>query len=147
MASEGQFWVALWGAGLATVLAGIKIWEIWRERVRLYTSYSFTSDPYIGSSITVFNTSKVPALFSYWDVVAAKKAGRKDVRTVAEPDGIDGGGHVTIPAHSARKFEFHEMDHFDWPKPVDTKETLFIRLYRADSRKTVWLPVYRPEKQ
>jgi len=33
--------IALWGAGLSTLLAFIKVWEVWSSRRRIEVSYSF----------------------------------------------------------------------------------------------------------
>jgi hypothetical protein len=41
--------IAWWGAGLSTLLAIIKVWEIWRDRFQLDVSYNFRSDGNIGN--------------------------------------------------------------------------------------------------
>jgi hypothetical protein len=60
----------MWGAILSTALAGIKISEVWRERVRLSTSYSFSNSDYRKTNeIIIENPSKTPVMISYWELL------------------------------------------------------------------------------
>jgi hypothetical protein len=53
--------LAIWGSILSTGLAGIKILEIWRERLLLSTSYSFSAHK---NEIIIENPSKTPVMIS-----------------------------------------------------------------------------------
>jgi hypothetical protein len=50
--------ISIWGAILSTILAGLKIWEIYCDRMRLDVSYAFDSRPEEGNKIIVYNLSK-----------------------------------------------------------------------------------------
>jgi hypothetical protein len=59
--------VSYWGAGLSTILAGIKVWEtIWRDRLKLATSYSWTGELGTDDTITIVNLSSTPVHVAYW---------------------------------------------------------------------------------
>jgi hypothetical protein len=40
--------LAIWASCVSTTLAGIKILEVWRDRLRLTTSYEFAAPGYAG---------------------------------------------------------------------------------------------------
>lgn len=58
-----------WGAALSTMLAGIKIWEIWRDRHRVEIGYSFVDDETVGNSISIRNLSGRAFILSYWELL------------------------------------------------------------------------------
>jgi hypothetical protein len=58
-----------WGAVLSTVLAAVKIWEIWRDRHRIEIGYNFTSHEGIGSAVFIRNLSGRAFLLSYWELL------------------------------------------------------------------------------
>ena len=58
--------ISIWGAILSTILAGLKIWEI-------YVSYAFDSRPEEGNKIIVYNLSKTFIMINYWEVLFIKR--------------------------------------------------------------------------
>jgi hypothetical protein len=57
--------IAWWGAGLSTLLAFVKIWELWRDRLRIEVDYRFATDPNVGNSILIRNLSSRPLILSW----------------------------------------------------------------------------------
>jgi hypothetical protein len=55
-----QFWLTVWGAALATMLGAIKLWEVWKDRLRLATTYSFTGQEGAPDQITIINLGPLP---------------------------------------------------------------------------------------
>ncbi|GAB3131243.1 hypothetical protein GCM10027256_37280 [Novispirillum itersonii subsp. nipponicum] len=60
--------IALYGAALSTVLAVVKVWEIWRDRFRLDIGCTFVGNPEVGHEIRIRNLSTKPFILKYWDV-------------------------------------------------------------------------------
>lgn len=67
--------VAIWGAFLATVLAVIKLWEVFSDRPKLTSDWSFSSSPTSGNIIVIVNVAKTPALVNYWELIWAHRRG------------------------------------------------------------------------
>lgn len=59
---------AWWGAVLSTILAAVKIWELWRDRFRLEICGTFTSSPHIGNKVRIRNLSPTPLILTHWEV-------------------------------------------------------------------------------
>ena len=53
--------LALWGAGLSTALALVKMWELWSSRSRVEVSYAFSGGP-DGNDIIIRNLSDKPMI-------------------------------------------------------------------------------------
>ena len=65
--------IALWGAGLSTTLALIKIWELWSSRRRIEISYGFDGRPDVGNEIIIRNLSDKPMIVTYWELLFCKR--------------------------------------------------------------------------
>lgn len=138
---------AVWGAVLSTALAGVKVWEIWRDRVFLTTSYGFSSSPDYGdTSVTVENPTGTPVLVTYWELVwADRQFGiTRFERGQAYPD--EGYCNITIGAHDRHRFPFGGED---WFRPVDKIEghpvKLYLRLFVAGRKNALWLMAWKPD--
>ncbi|MEQ1863548.1 MAG: hypothetical protein ABL996_02730 [Micropepsaceae bacterium] len=59
---------AWWGAVLSTIMAAIKVWELWRYRFRVEVGGSFTSAADIGNKINILNLSPDPLILTHWEV-------------------------------------------------------------------------------
>lgn len=59
--------MSVWRGLLATLLAMVKLWEVFADRPRLTTDYSFSGAPGHDHFIVIANTAKTPALISFWD--------------------------------------------------------------------------------
>ena len=68
--------LALWGAGLSSVLALIKMWELWSRRSRIEVSYGFSSGPG-GNDIIIRNLSDKPMILTYWELLFCERKGLK----------------------------------------------------------------------
>jgi hypothetical protein len=60
--------IAWWGAGLSTLLAAVKLFELWRDRFRVDVSYNFTGND-IGNDIIIRNLSSRPMILAHWDLL------------------------------------------------------------------------------
>ena len=121
-----------WGAGLSTVLAFVKLWEVWRNRFRIGVSYNFTSDPHeTGNEIYIRNLAHHPIILCYWEVLLL--SGRRPFRTfepLAEPE-PDEIRDVKIEAHSTHTLRFLEADHFEWGSAALKGRKMFLRIHIA----------------
>ena len=65
--------LAIWATALSTVLALIKVWETWKSRLRLSTSYCF-ADLDRGNEIIIENPSGTPVMVSYWELLMVSRS-------------------------------------------------------------------------
>lgn len=78
--------VAWWGACLSTILAVVKLWELWRDRFRISVSYHFTSDPELGNEIFIRNLAQHPIILSHWEVLlVSRHPPFRKVSVIVEP--------------------------------------------------------------
>jgi hypothetical protein len=132
----------MWGAALSTGLAAIKIFEVWRERPRLTTSYSFSSHPDYGENeIIIENPTKTPVMISYWELLWLKRRWpMRNVRYGRFPD--DGYCNITIGAHSRHNLKFTESEYFSASRTVKEFGAIYLRLHVVWRRKPMLLKVY-----
>ena len=138
---QGATPLAVWGAVLSTLLAGIKLWEIWRARERIEIGYSFTSDENIGNDVMVRNLSATPLLITYWELVWRKRqfVGWKESYIVGpEEDNQD----LKVNAHSSIRLHFTEQKHFSTSYAELSGRQIFIRLYIAGRSRPTLRKVY-----
>lgn len=107
----GINYIAWWGAALSTLLALVKLWELWNARFRIEVGYNFTSEPDIGNEVFIRNLSSKPIILSYWELLYG--SGFLPFRKLEEfespgPDASD----IRIEAHSSEIFTFAEASHF-----------------------------------
>ena len=125
--------LAWWGAGLSTLLAAVKLWELWRDRFRLDIGYSFTGSPDIGNEIHIRNLSGTPIILGYWELFY-----RPHLWPIKKDCSIDSPGadacDIRIEPHSSKTFSFREMDHFNWGWKAMKGRRIYIRLYIAGRR-------------
>ena len=127
-----QTYLVYWGAGLSTILACIKLWEVWRNRFRIDVSYNFTSDPLeTGNEIYIRNLAHHPIILPYWEVLL--RSGRwpfRKYQTLIEPE-PDAIRDTRIEAHTTHTLRFLEGDHFAWGDAALKGRTMFIRVHVA----------------
>ncbi len=137
--------LAIWGAALSTVLAATKLWEVWKKRFRLSTTYSFSSHPEEGHEIIIENISKTPLMLSYWELLWVKGPWwRSRVTDEKYPD--EGYCGVTINPHSRHVLKFEGLEKFSWGKKAEAKGVLYLKLHAAGRRRPLWLKVYDPKR-
>jgi len=142
--SDTSFWLGLWGSIVATALAGIKIWEFYRDtRLGITTSYSF-SDPERGNEIIIENTSKTPVLITYWELVWARRFMWLNLLEIGEEYPDVGYCDITVPAHSRHVMEFKDQHYFQRKHKISGQRvTLYLKLYIAGKAQPVWLRIWR----
>lgn len=129
-AAEMSSLIAWWGAGLSTLLAVIKLWELWQARFRLEVGYGFASDENIGNTIHIRNLSNRPMILAYWEVLYC--SGRWPRRKFQEITCADhDSGDRRIEPHSTLALNFSEENHFSWSHKTLRGRRIFIRLYIA----------------
>jgi len=136
-------WLGIWGAALSTTLAGLKFYEVWRDRSRIQTTYSL-SDPEIGNEVTIINISGRPLLVSYWELTWV--SGILWWRKEENPVPLSEPGFLAIPPHSKHVLAFAEEDWFTWGSRTVSKGRLYLRLHIAGKRRPTALMVYDPRK-
>lgn len=137
--------LAIWGAVLSTSLAAIKAWEVWRQRIRLTTSYSFTSNPDQGNDIIIENPSSTPVMISYWELLWVRRnCFRTKINYGEFPD--EGYCNITVGPHSRYVLSFREQHHFIQGRPTEREGKLYLKLYIVGRRRPIWLSVYNPDK-
>lgn len=136
-------YLSSWGAGLSTLLACIKLWELQRDRrdrFRIDVSYSFTGNEYIGNTVLIRNLSNRPVILTYWELVYCKgKWPFRSITPLASPD--HDAFDCKIEAHSTRMLSFSGIDHFGWGPDFLKGRKIFIRLYFA-GKKSIFRLVY-----
>jgi hypothetical protein len=89
VAETGSSLIAWWGAGLSTLLAVVKLFELWRDRFRVDVSYNFTGNESIGNEILIRNLSSRPLILAYWELLLLammpNKTLKRDGRYRARP--------------------------------------------------------------
>jgi len=129
--------LALWGAVLSTVLAIIKIYELWRDRFRIEVSYSFTSDRNRGNKVFIRNLSSKAVILSYWELMDLEKSWPlKQFHSFSSPE--DEAQDVRIDPLSSYTLSFTELDNFVW----GSYKKIYIRLHIAGRRKPIVKKVY-----
>lgn len=136
-------YLAIWGASLSTILAFIKIYELWKKRPRLCVTYHLTGSPEIGNTITIENPSDHSFIINYWELVW-KNSFRfwlKDEPCVS-PDLDYGFNNFTITPHSSYPIHFMDQHHFKWGASTIDKGKLYIKLSISGRKKPLQLLVY-----
>ena len=133
MELTGVNYVAWWGAGLSTLLAVVKLWELWRDRFRIDVGHNFTSEPEIGNEIFVRNLSVKPIILSHWELLHGSGIWPFRKFTELESPGPS-ASDIRIEPHSSKTFTFSEVNHFDWGHKALQGRKIYMRLYVAGRR-------------
>jgi hypothetical protein len=130
------------GAGLFTILAAIKIWEIYRQRKRLLICYSLSGDSIIGDKIIIYNRSESTVVIEHWQLLWTIK--RLFLRKKFVPIHVfdDKDCYLNLTAKSMRPLNFNGQYHFNWNPEIEKNVKLFIKLRIAGQKKFLIKPVY-----
>jgi hypothetical protein len=139
MSAEPSMLIALWGAGLSTLLAIVKFLELWRERFRLDVSYNLTGSIDIGNTILIRNLSSRPIILDHWELSYCSRWLHRKCEDIAYAD--FNATDRRIEPHSTFKLQFSGQDHFSWGSERLKGRRIYIRLFIA-GRKSVLKPVY-----
>lgn len=125
--------IAWWGAGLSTLLALIKLWELWRDRFRLQVGYNFRGNEDLGNEVIIRNLSTRPVVLTYWELLYC--TGRFPNRTLEafRDPGAD-VEDIQIAPHTSYALTFSEQDHFDWGVRALNGRAIYVRLHLAGRR-------------
>jgi hypothetical protein len=134
--------IAMWGAGLSTFLACIKLWELWSARRRTEVSYGFNGLPEIGNDIIIRNLSDKPMILTYWELLFCK---RKNLRwvTYKNENPAEDTHDICIPPHSSKVINFSGADYFNWGHKALGGKRLYLNLHIAGKRNPVKHLVYK----
>lgn len=135
--------LAIWGAALSTILAAVKIWEIWRTRRRIEYSYNFAGLAEVGNEIIIRNLSATPIIISYWELVWLKKRRlglrKQEIRRIA-PESDFSDSHVA--AHSSYVLRFAEERYFSWSTLSLKGAAIYLRIQIAGERRPRLAKIY-----
>jgi hypothetical protein len=139
-----KLWLLVWGAGLSTALAVLKIWEVfWKDRERLKTSYNFSGQSGHTDEITVVNLSSAPVQVSYWTLAWEPRYPRLR-GSISDLTPELGGYAFSIEPHAGHTIGFAGGDQFDWSSTAAAGRGLYVRLFGYDRRGPRRLLVMKP---
>lgn len=124
--------LATWGAILSTILAAIKIWEVFSNRIRLVIGYSFDSRDEVGNTIIIANPSNTPVMIDFYELlwIGGHFGKRKKYPVLDSTDVLDMQPcDITIMPHSRHSLNFANEYNFDWHCRADKEAKLYIRLH------------------
>ena len=134
--------IALWGAVLSTLLALVKIWEVWSARRRIEISYSFMGVPEEGNDIIIRNISDKPFIVTFWELQFCEKKLLRWVPYKTEsPDEYN--QDMCIQGHSTKTLNFSNHYYFEWGHKYLAGKRIYLKLYIAGKRKPVRYFVYK----
>jgi len=125
--------IAWWGAGLSTLLALIKLWELWRDRFRLQVGYNFRGNEDLGNEVIIRNLSMRPVVLTYWELLyCSGRLPNRTFETLRDPgaDAMD----IQIAPHTSYTLTFAEQDHFAWGATALNVRAIYLRLHLAGRR-------------
>ena len=125
--------IAWWGAGLSTLLALIKIGELWRDRFRIDIGRNFTSEPGMGNEIYIRNLSGKPIILGFWELFY-----RPHLWPIKKDSYIDSpeeeAHDLKIDPHSSETLKFYDANYFYWGRKAMRGRRIYIRLHIAGRR-------------
>lgn len=134
------FFIAIWGSIISTILAGTKLWETWRDRRRLTTSYSISYVDDRESQIIIENPSNTPVMITYWELLWIKgRFFRRETFDGAFPN--EGYCNITIKAHDRYVLSFQGKQRHN-----ATEGKLHLKLYIAGRNKPCSYIAFDPAK-
>lgn len=121
--------LSYWGAGLSTLLALVKLAELWRDRFKIDVSYSFSSNESIGNKILIRNLFGRPIIIEFWEVLYCSGCWPfRNFKALALPYEVS---DKRLEAHSTYELNFSEENYFSSSAKVLKGRKIFIRLYIA----------------
>lgn len=134
--------VAWWGAGLSTLLAIVKLFELWRDRFRIDVSHNFTGDEIIGNEILIRNLSSRSLILTHWELLyCSGRWPRRHLESFASAE-YDSGDRRLEP-HATHTLHFAGENYFSWEHNQLNGRRIFIRIHVAGRRPTLRL-IYAP---
>ena len=134
--------LAIWGAALSTVLAGIKLWEINRYSRRIHVAYLLTGDPIKEDKIIIYNLSKRVIRIEHWELLWVTRKPFLNKKIVPIDIFENGDYSLNLPANSIQPLNFNGQYHFNWRPEIEKNVKLFIKLRIAGRKGFLTKPVY-----
>lgn len=133
-------WMAIWGGLLSTCLAGIKVFEWWRDRDRLDISFGSSTSVEHGNQIQIRNLSNRPIIIKHWELFFAfDPKGKRDCQVINYAEHDD--GDLTIAAHTSKQWNFCEERYFSTSDKHLRGRSIYLRLCIA-GRKDLTTKLY-----
>lgn len=133
--------LAVWGAILSTILAGLKIWEIRQNHFRVETSYNLTSSVTEGNEIYIRNLNNRPITIEHW-VLEWRKGiwpfKKIDLITMAQ----DLSAGRKIEAYDSLTLHFTDDNYFSTGQPLSEGKNLYIKLHFVGKKRPKNIKVY-----
>ncbi|HHQ4643296.1 TPA: hypothetical protein ACSP3W_001559 [Aeromonas veronii] len=134
-------YLAAWGAGLSTLLAGVKLWEMWRNYFRVEAAYNLTSSVTVGNEIYIRNLNNRPIMLEHWVLEWRKGLWPfYKIETIFEAEDISEGRR--IEAHDSMTIRFVDEYYFSTGKHLEEGKRLYIKLYFVGKRRPKIVKVY-----
>lgn len=132
--------MAVWGGLLSTCLAGIKVFEWWRDRDRLDISFGSSTSVEHGNQIQIRNLSNRPIIIKHWELFFAfDPKGKRDCQVIDYAEHDD--GDLTIAAHTSKQWNFCEARYFSTSDKHLRGRSIYLRLCIA-GRKDLTTKLY-----
>lgn len=132
-AESGPVLIAWWGAGLSTLLAIVKLFELWRDRFRVEVSYNFTGSESIGNEVFIRNLSSRPLILTHWELLYC--SGHWPRRSFEPLDSADfDSGDRRLEPYETHTLHFADQNYFSWGHNALNGRRIFIRLHVAGRR-------------
>lgn len=119
--------LAVWGSALSTILAGVKVWEVWNNRLKIDVSAKWTGSEDIGHSITIRNLSSFPVMLVGWELFYRQQKFLIPQVELIEKNDFD-WSDVTINPVSVLSLDFNGQDYFSTRKTSEGN-VICIKLY------------------
>jgi hypothetical protein len=127
IAESGSSLIAWWGAGLSTLLAVVKLFELWRDRFRVDVSYNFTGSESIGNEILIRNISSRPLILAHWELLYCSGRWPRRQFESFESAEFDAGDRKLEP-YATHTLHFSDANYFSWGHKVLNGRRILIRL-------------------
>jgi hypothetical protein len=142
MSAAGSTLIAWWGADLSTLLAIIKLFELWRDRFRVEVSHNFTGSESIGNEVLIRNLSNRPLILTYWELLYCSGHWPRRTFEPLESAEFDSGDRRLEP-YATHPLHFADANYFSWGHKALNGRRIFILLHIA-GRKPILKLVYAP---
>ncbi|MCT8318775.1 hypothetical protein [Xanthomonas translucens] len=139
MAAEpSSTYFAWWGACLSTLLAVVKLLELWQNRFRVEAGGYFTSNENIGNEVLVRNLSSHPIIITHWELIYC--SGRWPHRKFESFESAEyDHGDYKLDPHATRSLIFSDANYFATSPEALKGRRIYIRLHFAGRKSMVKL--------
>jgi hypothetical protein len=134
--------LAVWGALLSTLLAVVRIWELWRSRRRIEVSYNFR-DTQNGNEVIIRNLNATPVVVCYWELAWLKLQWcglkKKEIKCIIPDSDFS---DIPIPPFGSTKLIFADENYFAWNARALGDTAIFLRIKLAGEKRAWLMRVY-----